>query len=318
MNQLNRVFVALVLLAAFTGCLKDTESELDRVIARDDAILEQYIATNDIDAVKTQSGFYYKKLTQNAQGSEIVNDDFVGVYFEIRTLDGQLVQSHLDENKEPIIFRQSMDGIWPVVFAYSAGVSRIGEELMVYAPSYLAFGNYGYQQLILPNSNLAIQVKFARKYSLNEMKERERQLILDYIDENNLEGFQEVEPGIFRRIVDEGDTEKALSANSSIVTFDFKLYQFGDTETTFESTANSRPSVTIGASGELPFLTHGLKGLRPEAKVEVLAYSFAAYDKSIQIIPSQIRNDLVQKGERIDLVRPYTPVRFNATIFSVL
>lgn len=318
MNQLYKYLAASAILLSVSGCLQESESELDRVIARDDAILERYLDTNQITATKTQTGFYYEKITQNAEGAEIVNDDYVGVYFEIRSLDGQLIKSHMDEAKEPIIFKQSMDGIWPVVFAYSAGLSRIGEELMVYSPSYLAFGNYGYQQLILSNSNLLIRVKFARKYTLDQLKAREKQLILDYIEANDLEGFEEVSDGIFRRIVDEGDTEKAASANSSIVVFDFKLFQMGKAESTFESSATSRPSVTIGASGALPFLDHGLKGVRQDAEIEVLAYSFAAYDRSIQIIPSDIREDLYLKGEQIDLVPPFTPILFKATVWSVL
>ncbi|MCC5938062.1 MAG: hypothetical protein JJU34_12340 [Lunatimonas sp.] len=318
MNQLYKYLAASALLLSVSSCLQESESELDRVIARDDAILERYIENNQIAATKTQTGFYYEKITQNPAGAEIVNDDYVGVYFEIRSLDGQLIKSHMDETKEPILFKQSMDGIWPVVFAYSAGLSRVGEELMVYSPSYLAFGNYGYQQLILSNSNLVIRVKFAKKYTQAELKAREKQLILDYIEANDLEGFEEISDGIYRRIVDEGDTEKAVSANSSIVVFDFELFQLGETTSTFSSTPTSRPSVTIGTSGALPFLDQGLRGVRQDAVVEVLAYSFAAYDRSIQIIPSDIREDLYLKGEQIDLVRPFTPVLFKATVWSVL
>ncbi|WP_245189434.1 hypothetical protein [Lunatimonas salinarum] len=318
MNQMFKYLAAPFVFLSLTGCLQESESELDQVIARDDAILERYIESNQLAATKTQVGFYYEKVNQNAEGAEIVNDDFVGVYFEIRSLDGQLIKSYMDETKEPIIFKQSMDGIWPVVFAYAAGLSRVGEELMVYSPSYLAFGNYGYQQLILANSNLTIRLKFARKYTLDELKEREEQLILDYIAENELEGFEEISDGIYRRILESGDAEKTASSNSSNVSFDFELFQLGETEATFESTPNSRPSVTIGAAGGLPFLDHGLRGVREGAEIEVLAYSFAAYDGSIQIIPSEIREDLYLKGEQIDLVRPFTPVFLKATVASVL
>ncbi|EON77763.1 hypothetical protein ADIS_1682 [Lunatimonas lonarensis] len=302
----------------FSSCLRESESELERIIARDDAILERYIENNQINATRTQSGFFYEKTTQNPDGAEIQNDDYVGVYFEIRSLDGQLVKSYMDESKEPIIFKQSMDGIWPVVFAYAAGLSRVGEELMVYAPSYLAFGSYGYQQLILSNSNLVIRLKIARKYTLDEMKAREKEMILDYIEANDLEGFEEIAEGIFRRILDAGDTEKNPSVNSSVVVFDFELFQLGDSQVTFDSNPASRPSITIGSTGGLQFLDRGLLGVRQDAEIEVIAYSFAAYDRSIQIIPSEIREDLFLKGEQIDLVRPFTPVLLKATIWSVL
>ncbi|WP_158858638.1 FKBP-type peptidyl-prolyl cis-trans isomerase [Lunatibacter salilacus] len=315
-NKLNYLGVIFIL-AIMTGCLQETESDLDRIIERDNTALERYIDANGIEATKVQSGFYYEKIQEIPEASQFQNNDFIGIYFEIKSLDGQLIKSHLDETKEPIIFKQSIDGIWPSVIGYSAGLSRLGEELMVYSPSYLAFGNYGYQQLILPNSNLVMRIKFARKYTEAELKEREEQLILDYIDANELEGFEKIQDGIYRRILDEGDADEDLTTNTDIVSFDFKLFHMGETTSTFESSATNRPSVTLGRQENLPFLEHGLKGIRKEAKVEVLAYSFAAYDNSIQIIPSDVRKDLYEKGEQIDLVRPYTPVLFSAEVLNV-
>lgn len=317
MNNKFNYLSALFILTLITSCLQETESELDRIINRDNAALERYINANGIEAVKVQSGFYYDKIQEMPDAPQFQNNDFIGIYFEIKTLDGQLVKSYLDETKEPIIFRQSIDRIWPSVIGYAAGLSRIGEELMVYSPSYLAFGNYGYQQMILPNSNLVMRIKFAKRYTEAEMKEREEQMILAYIAENELEGFDKVQDGIYRKIVDVGDPEGEITKNADIISFDFKLYHMGEPSFTLESTATNRPSVTLGRQENLRFLEHGLKGIRKASKVEVLAYSFAAYDQSIQIIPSDIRVDLYQKGEQIDLVRPYTPILFTAEILNV-
>lgn len=316
-NKLNYLFATLIF-AIMTGCLQETESELDRIMERDNAALERYIDANGIQATRVQSGFYYDKIQEMPEAPQFQNNDFIGIYFEIKSLDGQLIKSYLDETKEPIIFKQSIDGIWPSVIGYSAGLSRLGEEIMVYSPSYLAFGNYGYQQLILPNSNLVLRIKFAKKYTEAELKEREEQMILDYISANELEGFEKIQDGIYRRVLDEGDAEEDPTVNTDIVTFDFKLFHMGESTATFESSATNRPSVTLGRQENLPFLEHGLKGIRKEAKVEVLVYSFAAYNNSIQIIPSDIREDLYQKGEQIDLVRPYTPVLFSAEVLNVL
>jgi FKBP-type peptidyl-prolyl cis-trans isomerase 2 len=313
-NYLNAVSILILM----SGCLQETESEIDRVIERDNAALERYIDTNNIEATKVQSGFYYKKIQAIPEAPQFQNNDFIGIYFEIKTLDGQLVKSYLDETKEPIIFKQSIDLIWPSVFGYAAGLSRLGEELMVYAPSYLAFGNYGYQQLILPNSNLVMRIKFAQKYTEAEMKAREEKMILDHISEKELEGFVKVQDGIYRRILVEGGSEEKVTKNADNVTFDFKLYHMGETTATLESTATNRPTVTLGRQENLRFLEHGLKDIRRGSKVEVLAYSFAAYAQSIQIIPSDIRKDLYQKGEQIDIVKPFTPILFAAEILNVL
>lgn len=318
MNQMYKCSGVITLSLLLGSCLSETESEFDRIAARDDAILLQYIESNEIDAIKTQSGFYYTKLQTVPDADEFENNDYIGFYYEMRTLDGQLVKSYMDETKEPVIFQQTTNGIAPLVLSYATGMSKVGEELMVYSPSYLAYNNYGYQQMLLPNSNLAIRIKYVRKYTEDELRAREDQMILDYIEENQLEGFEKIADGIYRRILDEGDAEKQASATGSSVVFDFELYQLGDSEITFKSTEGSRPNLTIGLEGNLKFLDEGLKGVKQDAEVEVLAYSFAAYDRSIQIVPVEIRKDLYSKGENIDLVRPFTPVYLKTEIWSVL
>jgi FKBP-type peptidyl-prolyl cis-trans isomerase len=169
MIAMNNYALGLGLILALTGCLRETETDLDRAIARDDAIMEEYITNNNIDATKTQSGFYYQKITAQPDEAQYANGDYVGIYYEIKTIDGQLVHRHLDETKEPEIFKYTGDGIWPGIFGYATSVARVGEELMVYSPSYLAYYNYSYQQMIRPSSNLVIQFKFARKYTEGEL-----------------------------------------------------------------------------------------------------------------------------------------------------
>lgn len=313
---MSKYVLSLGLILLMTACLKETESDLDRAIERDNAIMENYIANNNIDATRTQSGFYYEKISEVPEGSQFVNNDYIGIYYEIKTIDGQLIDSYLDESREPVIFKYNNEGIWPIVLAYAAGVSREGEELMVYSPSYLAFGNYGYQQLILPASNLVIRVKFAKKYTVNELKQREEEIIQQYMEENELEGFELIDTGIYGRTVEDGDESKTSSKLGSNVTIDFKLYQLGETEATFESSATNRPTISVGNS-QLEFLNKSLNGVYPEEKIEVIATSFAAYEGSIQIIPKAIRKDLVEKGENIDMVRPFTPIVFEAKILAV-
>ena len=317
MNNTFNYLTVLFILVLTSSCLQEAESELDRIIERDNAALERYIDANGINASKVQSGFFYNKTQEMPEADQFENNDYIGVYFEIKSLDGQLIKSYLDETRDPVIFKQSIDGIWPTVIGYAGGLSRVGEEVMVYSPSYLAFGNYSYQQLILPNSNLVMKLKFARKYTEAELKAREEQMILDYIEANELEGYEKIQDGIYRRIVEAGDPEEALTENTDILTFDFKLFHLGESTVAFESSATSRPNVTLGRQENLQFLEHGLKGIRKEAKVEVLAYSFAGYDESIQIIPSDIRLDLYQKGEQIDLIRPFTPIKLSAEIVNV-
>ena len=301
----------------FSSCIEETETDLDQSITRDNLIMEEYISSNNINATKAQAGFYYEKTEEKPDAAQFVNADFIGIYYEIKTIDGQLIDSYLDESKEPKYFKYSQDGLWPIAITYAAGLAREGEEMMLYTPSYLAFGNYGYQQLILPASNLVIQLKFVKKFTEEELQQREEQLIQDFIEENELEGFEEVADGVFFRTVEVGDETKTESKLGSNVSFDFELFELGAAAPAFESyTSNQPTTIAIGSSG-LTFLNEGLKGVLPDEKVEVLATSFASYVNSIQIFPEAIRADLVERGEQIDLVKPFTPVWFKAEIVAV-
>ncbi len=319
MNHYFKFVWSLGLLAVLTGCLKDTETELDRAIERDNAILEAYISNNDINATKTQTGFYYSREVEKPDAYQFQNGDVIGIYFDIRTLDGQIVKRYMDEENDPVLFKVTNDGIWPIVMAYAAGLAREGEKFRVYSPSYLAFGNYGYQQMVLPNSNLIIDIKFVGKYTEEELKEREDQMIQDYIAENNLEGFEKIDEGIYFRLVDEGDDEKAKSERGKNVTFDYKLFHLGETSPTMQGDGTgNRPTIRVGFEEYLNFLNIVLNDLYLEAEIEAIVPSFAGFDRSIQIIPFEIREDLVNRGENVDLVRPYTPIFFEAQIKGIM
>ncbi|MBD3629223.1 hypothetical protein [Cyclobacterium sp.] len=307
--------IGLVILMA--SCIEESETDLDRAINRDNLIMEDYIASNDIQATKAQSGFYYEKTLSMPDATQFMNADYIGIYYEIKTIDGQLIDSYLDESKEPKYFKYSQDGLWPIAITYAAGLAREGEEMTLYVPSYLAFGNYGYEQLILPASNLVIQLKFVEKYTEEELQQREEEMIQTFIAENNLQGFEEISDGIFFRTIEEGDDSKSESQLGSNVSIDFELFEIGATEPTFDSYSSNQPiTFSIGNSGLL-FLDEGLKGVLPEQKVEILATSFAAYDNSIQILPEDIRLDLVEKGEQIDLIKPFTPVWFKGEVLAI-
>ncbi len=49
--------LAIALTALAMSCINETESDFDRIVKRDDAILADYVASKDLDATKTQIGY---------------------------------------------------------------------------------------------------------------------------------------------------------------------------------------------------------------------------------------------------------------------
>jgi hypothetical protein len=164
---------------------------------------------------------------------------------------------------------------------------------------------------------LVIKLKYAAKYTEDELIAREEAMLTDYIATEQLEGFQKVEDGIYVRTVTTGDDSKTESKLGSNVSVDFELFEMGEDDPVYESyTSNQPTTVSIGNSG-LVFLNKALIDVYPDQEIEVLSTSFNAYDQSIQIFPAAIREDLVEMGEQIDLVRPFTPIFFKAEVLAV-
>lgn len=307
--------MAIAVAALTTGCLKETESEFDKIVERDDAAMEHYITTNGIDATKTQLGYYYRKDVEIEGATQFTNNDVVGIYYEIKTTEGHLIDSHWDETKSPVIFKYAQNGLWPSAVGFAAGLARVGEEMTLYIPSYLGYNTYAYQQLIPSEAHLVVKVKYARRYTEAALKQHEDELIQDYIAENELEGFEKLESGIYVRELDAGEGD--LSKNGNSLTFSYELYQMGIAEAIQKSGVNQNPTISLGSQSNLEFLNKALVGHPKGTEVEILAPSYTAYGEAVQVIPQEIRLDLVKKGELQNFAAPYAPIRFVAEIIEI-
>ena len=57
------VFIGLLL--GMSGCFPEVESDLQNAINRDDRLLADFLSRNNIDAIETQLGYFYKKEISN-------------------------------------------------------------------------------------------------------------------------------------------------------------------------------------------------------------------------------------------------------------
>jgi FKBP-type peptidyl-prolyl cis-trans isomerase 2 len=301
-----------------SSCVKDLESDLDRIIERDDRLIKEFLQRNNINAVETPLGYYYVREVNAATGNQIVNNDIVGIYYEIRTLDGQLIENYFDEAKPPRIFAHSEGGLVPRAINFAAGLAKEGETLMLYVPSYMAYQDYFFQQLILPHSNLQIRVKYAKIYSEAEIKALEDLAIQNYIADNAMEGFQKTPEGLYLKIVSEGNTTGSVTATGNIIGFTYGLFQMGESQALAENSNSMNPiQISLGNASNLQFLNLAFRGLRLNAEIEVFSPSHLAFGKTTQVIPFQIRRDLFQRNLIPQVARPFEPVYLKAKIVDI-
>jgi len=317
MNIKHSIFSVLSLAIMSVGCIETEKSDFELVVVRDDKIIEEYLTKNNIEATETQIGYYYKKETANDLGKQIVNDNIVGIYYEIKTTEGKLIESHLDESKPPRLYSYSEGGLIPRAMNFASGLAREGEIFTLFIPSYLAYQNYGYQQLVLPNSNLVVKVKYAKAYEKEQLKVYEQGLIESYIAEMELEGFVRTQEGLYVKIVNPGAPENMESKSGSVVGFTYKLIQMEDQLLLAESLNNASYQISLGLSTNLKFLDLALMKVNKTMELEVIAPSHLGYGGTAQVFPYAIRKDLFDKAIINQIARPYEPLIFKAKIVDV-
>ncbi|MDO9552057.1 FKBP-type peptidyl-prolyl cis-trans isomerase [Rhodonellum sp.] len=317
MNIKHSIFSVLSLAIMSVGCIETEKSDFELAVVRDDKIIKEYLTKNNIEATETQVGYYYKKEIANDLGNQIVNDDIVGIYYEIKNIEGQLIESHLDESKPPRLYSYSEGGLIPRAMNFASGLAREGETFTLYIPSYLGYQNYGYQQLVLPNSNLVVKVKYAKTYEKEELKVFEQGLIESYIEEKGLEGFVRSPDGLYVKIVNPGSAENMESKTGSVVAFTYKLIQLEGQLLLAESTNNVPFQISLGLSTNLKFLDLSLMKVNKTMEIEVIAPSHLGYGGTSQVFPYGIRKDLFEKSIINQIARPYEPLLFKATIVDV-
>jgi FKBP-type peptidyl-prolyl cis-trans isomerase 2 len=312
------VLPALVGMAMLiTSCFPEVESDLEKSIERDDSLLANYISRNDIDAIKTALGYYYQKESTNETGEQINNGEIIGVYYEIKTTDDQLIESYLDESKRPRIFVHSEGGLVPRVINFASSISKKGETLMLYTPSYLGYQDYSYQQLIQPNSNLVIKVKYVETYTEEGLKLLEEELIEEYLSANEIAGFNKTNEGLYLKISNTGDEESVESKSGDLIRFTFQMYQLDNPNPIAENAANTPAQTTIGNSSNLKFLNLGLLGVKKDMELEMLVPSDLGFDDGPQVFPYQIRKDLFDRGYINQIARPNEPLRIKLKIVEI-
>jgi len=315
MNLIKRSVAALVFALGLNACLPEMESEMDKLIERDDQLLQTFISQNNIVAQKTQVGYYYAKELEVDGATQITNNNILGIYYNIKSIDGQVIDSYTPEDGPPRIFLHGETGIIPRVINFAASLAREGEILKIYAPSYLAYGNYGFQQLILPNSNLDITVNYAKIYSQEEIRALEDQKIQEYIAVNELEGFTKTPEGAYFRVLEAGEPDSVVTKDGSNIRFNYELFHINETDYIFrQAQETGAVNIIVGSQSNLKFLNIAFLGLTKETKIEMITPSHLAYGPTIQVIPEIIRKDLIDKELIQERIRPYHPLKFIARV----
>jgi FKBP-type peptidyl-prolyl cis-trans isomerase 2 len=313
---MKKIFFIILIILILPSCIRWEESEFQKEINFQNQALSTFISTNKINAIQSPVGFYYEKIQEKPLANRLVLNDTIGIYYEIKTLKGDVVESYLDENLPPILYVYKEGALVPKGLNYATALAKEGEVFKLYLPSYLAFDGYTAPQLFQANEQFEIIVKFAKVLNAQEIKDLEDKLIQEYLEKNKLAGFVKQEDGIFLKINSSNSDETPISVSGNLITFNYNLTQLGESIPVLES-ATGNYQIVLGSNNNLKFVNSVLKDVKKGFEVEALVPSHLAFGATLQVLPFQIRRDLIRNGLLPITVRPFEPTLFKTSIIDV-
>lgn len=174
-------------------------------------LIQEYVEERDIQVEPTESGIYFIE-TRQGRGSTPDTDEWVSVHYTVYTLDGNRLFSTHDRG-DPIDFqigkRFENEGFQEVV-----GLMREGGEAEALVPSSMAFGAQGAGQIIEPFTPLYYEIELVDIMTVDEWdrkqadakakefaeqiekQEEEKEIIAQYLKENNITPTEVTEEGL--------------------------------------------------------------------------------------------------------------------------
>jgi FKBP-type peptidyl-prolyl cis-trans isomerase FkpA len=138
---------------------KDSVNRIAQLV-KDDQVIKDFLAKNNITAVKTEKGCYVQILEPGA-GAKPDSGKQVSVMYNGLTFDGKKFDSNIDtsfKHTDPLQFTIGQLGM---IAGFEDGVKQIakGGKAKIFVPSSLAYGAQGNPPAIKPNENLIFEVE---------------------------------------------------------------------------------------------------------------------------------------------------------------
>jgi len=144
------IFIIAIAALFFVQCNKANQQN-----EKDDKIINDYLAKNNIVATKTYDGLYYI-ITSPTNGVQAKSGSVASVCYTGKLMDETVFDQNINKNS-PFSF---VLGAGSVIGGWDEGIALMkkGEKGRLFIPSVLAYGNAG-QGSIPPNSVLQFEVE---------------------------------------------------------------------------------------------------------------------------------------------------------------
>lgn len=288
------------------------ESDYEKMRQREDNAIKAYLNTNNITATRDPSGMYYQQLVEKPQGEEVDVNDVLSIYYDMQTLEGVHVGKTTD-SLAPVQFKHDYQSIIPIGIDYGVQLMNKGEKYRFFIPSSIAYGNYGAADYFPSESIFIIDVELVNIQTESQIHAAEMAAIQNYIADNEFENVTAFPSGLQYKVLEEGDGSKALD-NSKVIFHFERRYLDG---TVIEKTETDKPVTVWLNSGVVPGLKEGILQMKEGGKSMLIMPSKIAFGESIQVLPTGIRQKLIEEQIILTKAIPYAPLIYEVELVDV-
>ncbi|MEQ6120343.1 FKBP-type peptidyl-prolyl cis-trans isomerase [Reichenbachiella sp. MALMAid0571] len=310
MKKSERVLSVLAVASiSLFSCLE--ESEYEKQVKRDDQEIMAYLKDNNITAKRSSTGIYYEELVENANGTIPELGDVVFIKYDMKTLDGNVVESNTETLTK---FKFAWTSIMPNGFNYGVDLLKKGEKNRFYLPSYLAFDSYSFGDVFSSFENFIVEMELVDFKTEDEMYEIEIDSIDNYITANQIEGVESYTSGLYFKTIESGSGDSP-TGYSEVEFYFTRKYLDG---TVIEKTEALSPlKVKLNEGRLVEGLRQGILKMKEGDKALLIMPSEIAFGASIQVIPTSLREEFLDDNIITTKVVPYTPVLYEVELVSV-
>jgi FKBP-type peptidyl-prolyl cis-trans isomerase FkpA len=143
-----------LLVLALGSCKSESGISPQEQLAADEVRIKEFIAKNNIPAIRHESGLYYQIIEPGSGSLAYTENTTVTANYALRYLNGQLIE----KSNQP--FTNSLGGPRGLIEAWKIGIPLIqkGGKIRLISPSGLAYGPTGYAS-IPPNAILDFDIE---------------------------------------------------------------------------------------------------------------------------------------------------------------
>ena len=287
----------LVPFLLLTACLdeEDPNADFERRVNEQIEEIETYLADNNINATAT-NGYYLEQITENPSGNAPEQEDVILAYYELQTLDGELVQrvSQADGDAPETIPYIEGRVILPLALYELLGEMRAGEEVRVFLPFNRAYVNYELPNVFPAFSAMILQLQVAEVLSPDAFALRQDAEIKAYLADNNLQPADSLEGGVYYFQTEAGEMPEVGPDNTVRVRYTGTLLDGTEFDSNVDSTSPFR--VNMSEDGVISGFKTALSVMSQTEQGVAILPADEAYGPNYYAMPRVVVSDLIAQG----------------------